>query len=156
MEDHEYIRDAKGFVKEKGFPMPAKPSTEVLPWPRSVGDLTYEELAEHSTIWSGWAGYTRVLLAVASANQVAYESQEGIFRSKEMVKREGDYKTVTALKASIEDSDEMRQYHENAVQSRVQKKILRALLETYEKRVEVISRELTRRTKDIEDARRRT
>jgi hypothetical protein len=73
-----------------------------------------------------------------------------------MVKREGDYKTVTALKASIEDSDEMRQYHENAVQSRVQKKLLRALLETYEKRVEVISRELTRRTKDIEDARRRT
>jgi hypothetical protein len=156
MEDHEYIKGAKAFVKDRGFPMPAKPLTEVPPWPRSVGDLTYEELAEHSTIWSGWAGYTRVLLAVASANQIAYESQEGIFRSKEMVKREGDYKTVTALKASIEDSDEMRQYRDNAVQSRVQKKLLRALLETYEKRVEVISRELTRRTKDIEDARRRT
>ncbi len=154
MEDHPAVSDAKMKIITEGFPRPSKPADDNLGWPKSVGDLTNEQLALHLTVWSGWAGYTRVLLAVASANQVAYESQKGIFRSQEMVKHAADYKTVTALRAAVDSSETIQRYDENFMQARVEKKILSSLLETYVERESVISREITRRRGDMEDARR--
>lgn len=152
MKNHQYVENAKHLVLEKEkLPMPRKPRGDVLDWPRSVGDLSQEDLAEHLTVWTAWAGYTRGLLASASANQVAYESQQGIFKSKEMIRQEGDHKTVTAMKAAVESSEEFLECEENATQSRVNKKILESLLVTYENRRDVISREITRRSKEFDE-----
>lgn len=154
MEDHEYVSAAKRRIKDDGFPLPCKPVVENLQWPSSVQGLSTGELAEHLTIWSGWAGYTRVMLAIAEANKIAYKSQQTVYRSSEMVKQERYYKTVTALKAAVDSSGDMLRYVQEATQAKIEKKFLVALLYTYEERVSVISREITRRRQDYDDSRR--
>jgi predicted nucleotidyltransferase len=107
------------------------------------------------TYWTGWAGYARTMLASVSSELSMYESQLGVFRSKEMLRIEGQFKTVTAAKAAVEELSEVQERVRENQPLKAKKALLQAVLTTYEERSAVISREISRRGMDFSEASRK-
>ena len=154
--DHETTQVITQFVRDGGFPMPRKPPGEELQWPSNVADLSPDELAQQLTYWSAWAGYTRVVVAKAEINEVAYKRTVETVRSRRMLELDGEYKTVTALKVAVENDEVLVIAGDNQDASKSMRKMLKAFLDTYEDRCKVLSREISRRGMDAEFSRRQT
>lgn len=149
-DDSRTLKRADHAVNNGGFPLPNKPTgdPESLPWPNNVGDLTPAELAHHMTWWSGWTASIRYAVARAETNELAFSEsrrlkvQVGIHRS------EGDKKTVTELRASVEQGRDIQDLDARILLAKAEKKMLRALLAGYEEKYTCVSREISRRSRE--------
>jgi hypothetical protein len=153
-DDHEKTTELKQMIFEDGYPMPKQPK-EKIDWTLDVARLPPEELTRQMAYWSSWAGYTRAMLAAAEVNESFYKRQADLERGKQMISREKDFKTVTALKASIDQSEEIQYSLEKASASTNFGRLLKALLTTYEDREKILSREISRRNMEYESSRNR-
>jgi hypothetical protein len=145
------LRRAQQKVGQLGLPLPEKPggrSTEVS-WPRNIADLSAEELARHMTWWEGWAAFAEYHLAEADTNAISFEKRLDLETQVRIHKSEGDYASVTALKASVAQQKDLQELQGKALQASAEKKLLRALLEGYRGKRDTISREITRRTREV-------
>ena len=149
MEDSNTVKNAEAEIRALGLPIPdpLDKDKEIL-WPENVADLSPLELAEHLTWWSGWSAFIRYPLARAETNEAAFEKQLGIERSFRLHKSEGDYKSVTELKASVDNQKDIQLMQAKVLEASATKKLLRALLEGYETKYNTISREITRRNNE--------
>lgn len=156
MTDSRTVLAADDAIKEMGFPIPVKPlgMPQDLIWPKNVADLSSNDLARHMTWWSGWSASARYALARAETNEEAYSEarrlkvQQGIFKS------EGDYASVTELKAAVEQGKDVQELDAKLLKARAMKKMLKALLTGYEEKYAVVSREISRRTREEYEANR--
>jgi ribosomal protein L35 len=155
-EDSKTLKKARTYVEELGLPLPGRPGAEVLEWPENVADLESTELAFHLTSWAGWSGYARFQLAVAETNYAAFSAEHDVTEQVRLFKSKGDYKTVTEHKASVNQAPDMRELRAKMLVAEAEKKMIKALLEGYENKYATISREISRRTADMEESRHRS
>lgn len=154
-EDSASVQAADAVIAKLGLPLPRKPEKCGEPeWPQNVSDLTPEELTQHLTWWKGWTAHTRWHLARIEGNFIAAEEMYRKLTSELTYKSEGDYGTVTALKASVANAPEVLKARKKVLEAKVTVGLVRALLDGYEDKFIAISRELTRRGKDFDEDKR--
>ncbi len=151
--DSRTLTKATNRVVELGVPLPKDPDPEEVSWPRNVGDLTSDDLAHHLSWWSGWASYIRYHLARAETNAAAFSEEYSVMKQELIVKSDGDYRTVTEMKASIEQLPVMTDCKAKVLEANAMKRMLSALLEGYEQKYNTISREISRRGAEIAGSR---
>jgi len=147
MEDSQTVIKARKKIEKLGLPVPDKPAggSADLEWPANVGDLSVDELAEHMSWWTGWASYARQHLAEADTNAAAYKEQYSTSMSEAVFKSEGDYGTVTEMKAAIAQRPDLQKIQARVLEASGIRDMVKALLAGYEEKRATISREITRR-----------
>lgn len=141
------LGSAEQRITDLGLPLPGKPgrSPDTVEWPDNVATLGPEEIAEHMTWWIGWAGHARYQLARIETDLEAFEAEYALERQTRIFKSKGDYATVTELKAAIDQAPDMAKMQAKILQAQATKKLLRALVASYEEKNSTISREISRR-----------
>lgn len=143
----------KWLVEELGLPLPKKPvhepEGEAPEWPRNIADLTPDDLAHHMTWWSGYETFAKYQLARIATTLASIEDSASLKFDKFMFKSQGDYPTVTAAKAAFRQKPENVSVQEEILGLQAQVKMLSALVEGYEKKFAVISREVSRREMEL-------
>lgn len=156
VKDSATLTSTIGYVDSCGYPLPESPGNpDDVSWPGSVGDLTPDELSHQLTWWAGWASHVRYALASAETNETAFDKALKIEIQSRIVKSSGDYKNVTEAKAAASTSRDIQLLEAKLLRAQAQKKMLRALLEGYEAKYNTVSREMTRRAKELEESTRR-
>lgn len=156
MENSKTLKTAEAEVARCEFPLPDKPvgkSTDIT-WPANVADLSPAQLAKHMTWWSGWSSNIRYALAKAETNETAFGEQRRLAVQIGIHKTEGDYKTVTEIKAAVEISKPIQKLDAKILEAKALKKLLKALLAGYEEKYATVSREISRRQKEEYEERR--
>lgn len=158
------LEKAEAKISDLGLPLPSKPKlTEEeklegitdLEWPRNIADLSPYDLAEHMSWWSGWGGFARYHLARAISNFKAFQEELDIETKKRIYKSSGDYKTVTECKAAISQMPDMVKKAIRKTEAEALVEMLKALLEGYEGKYTVTSREISRRGMDYDENKER-
>lgn len=150
MGDSKAVERAAEVIDSLGLPLPNRPAEDAssLEWPSNVADLGPEELAKHMSWWSGWSAYARYHLAWSDTNATAAKEQFLYLENDRIHKSEGDYKSVTELKAAVSRMPEIREAKANFLVVDSVRKMVKSLLEGYEQKYSTISREISRRGMD--------
>jgi len=151
MSDSGTLDRAQSRVASFGFPLPDAPKNKDLDWPSNVADLGSQELAEHMTWCTGWANFARYELAKAETNLAAFTAEYKFLMNDRLSKSSGDRKSVTEKKAEIGRMPDLQKIEQRVLQADAETKLLKALLESYEKKYQTISREITRRGADFDE-----
>jgi hypothetical protein len=101
------------------------------------------------TWWAGWAATIRYALARAETNELAFKEARRFLVQKGMYERQGKYEKITELKAIVEQTDEVKNHDKELLKAQAMKAMLSALLDGYEKKYTVISREISRRQQEM-------
>lgn len=150
------LEKAEDLVARLGLPLPAKPERNdgvIIQWPDNIGDLSPDDLAEQMTWWTGWSTYLRYALAKVESDLSANESAENVNEKKHLFRSSGDYGTVTAAKAAYSQRPDAEKAAMHIQELSAQKKLLKALLEGYDKNYDTISREISRRGGEMKGGR---
>jgi len=153
VKDSKTLKRARTKMKELGIPLPEKGDPKAhVSWPGNVGDLSSEEIAQHMTWWTAWSGFVRYELAEVETNVAALTAELELVKGEAMHKSEGDYKTVTELKAAVAQMSSVQTAEAMVLEASATKRMLKALLVGYEEKYQTISREVSRRQGDREEA----
>lgn len=153
MDDMETTKKAEAEIDRLGLPRPDRPAENVgdLDWPGNIGDLESEQLAEHMTWWTGWAVYARYHLARAETNSEALKAEYKVRYNETLSVVEATYKTVAAAKSAVEKLPDMVRLSAKIQAADAIKRQVKSLLEGYEAKYAVVSREISRRKVDMDD-----
>ena len=139
-----------------GFPTPTKPSTFGKPYtfPEDVAGLGSTDLGRWLFKLAGWKGYTIKMLAVAdSVNYVMNEVLEAKITMK-MATYVSDKKLVKdALRGKIIGEDtELKELKCKCIEKTGEVMMLKRLLDMYSSQLDIISREISRRSIEMKNA----
>jgi len=153
MDDMETTKKAEAEIDRLGLPRPERPAENVgnLEWPSNVGDLESDQLAEHMTWWTGWAVYARYHLARSETNVEALKAEHKIRVDDYLAKQGSTYKTLAEAKAAVGNKPDMTKLQVKIQAADAIKRQVRSLLEGYEAKYAVVSREISRRKADMDD-----
>lgn len=149
------LKAAEEVVSRLKLPLPRRPDmSDQADWPGSLGEIETSELVRLLTWCKGWAAHTRWHLARVEGNLEAAEEEYKSLTMSLTFKSEGDYRTVTELKASVANAPAVAKIRKRVLETKLTAKLVRSLLEGYEDKFEAVSRELTRRGREFDDERR--
>jgi len=153
MDEMETTKRAELAIDKLGLPRPKRPAEAVssLDWPNNVGDLSSDQLAEHMTWWTGWSGYARYHLARSETNSEALKAEYKMRFNEALTKYGASYKSVTEAKSYVENMPDLLRVKVKIEEADAIKRQVKALLEGYDAKYTVVSREISRRKADMDD-----
>lgn len=139
---------AKKLRRQRRMPSVNAPTRDALAFPDSLADLPTQELSNHLTYWSSWAAYTQnevaILEGAAGTARAEFEMEWDLRYSS------SNYNSVTDKRHTVGASKAVRLKRRIFVQLEVDSKIMRAMFLAYERYYNAVSRELTRRLRELE------
>lgn len=129
----------------------SKPSDEQVTLPRDITTVNSEELGELFTQLTAWADY------IASQLVMAQLEERSALRAKERLENSMSFKRlgaqvkgerVTAIKAEIASHQDIIDLENEYEEKYAYRKLLEMLMNNHERDLQLVSREITRRSND--------
>lgn len=132
----------------EGFPLPAKPQYDVPTLPQDIGELDDASLMELFVQFSAWAGFYGVKVAVAEVEEQQLEGELRVEEAKATVRNWGGTSEarVTIAKANRDMDRTVVELREKLLALKAFRKLVATLHENVTREMNLVSRELTRRT----------
>jgi hypothetical protein len=129
----------------------AKPDLSQVQMPADITMLSSEQLAEKFTQLTAWADYIASQLAVAQIEERAAQRSLDVAENKLLVKlmaSAGRGDRITLVKAQVSVDDTVLALAQTAEEKYAYRKLVEMLLSNHERDLQLVSREITRRTND--------
>jgi hypothetical protein len=129
----------------------SKPNLEQVVMPSDITMLSSEQLAEKFTHLTAWADYIASQLAVATIEERSAQRQLDVMENKILVQKmatpvRGERITLVKAQVSVDERVlDLAQILEEKYQYR---KLVEMMLSNHERDLQLVSREITRRTSD--------
>lgn len=146
------LEDIKNDFKK--FSLPSKPKSfgEEYYFPERIDTLNSPELGSWMFKLAAWKGYALRMTALSEIDRSWLKSQHDNKVSKKIAQESVDNKKVTkdyALGKLIIEDEEFKIVRGNLISKETELEGLRQVLEIYTMQIEVISREISRRSLDV-------
>jgi len=144
----EAVKRAKQYVTQLGLQVPADPSVEdrntELPW--NLSESSQADLSQLMTGYSRLKAFARYHHAIASATvrDLAGELKSTV--GEDLLVTQGD--TVTIRKAQVMASPGIKALNRQLLDAQVLEEMLKSLLDGYDDKYKVVSREISLRDND--------
>jgi hypothetical protein len=147
-------------IQKAGLPVPTRPSENgdlFAEWETvkqrygGMANIPFSELGDFLDRWTGMVAYARWTEAVADIDQTAAVEIRDTIRDQLYTLQDGGREIRSALVAT---ESLYREWEGKYVEATAMYKAVRGLRESYEQRLNSISREITRRGSDVVDSRR--
>jgi hypothetical protein len=128
-----------------------KPDLEQVQMPADITMLSSEQLAEKFTQLTAWADYIASQLAVAQIEERAAQRSLDVAENKLLVKlmaSAGRGDRITLVKAQVSVDDTVLALAQTAEEKYAYRKLVEMMLNNHERDLQLVSREITRRTND--------
>lgn len=133
-------------AKEDGFALPRRPSEDIPGLPDDITSLSDIELMEamrEQTAWLEYAGY-RLVRGEIEERELELEINQRI--AVRLSGERGGTERVSIAKAQAEADPEIQDLRQQHMQAQAYRKLVSNLRDATERRITLVSRELTRRT----------
>jgi hypothetical protein len=128
-----------------------KPELDQVQMPADITMLSSEQLAEKFTQLTAWADYIASQLAIAQIEERAAQRSLDVAENKLLVKlmaSAGRGDRITLVKAQVSVDDTVLALAQTAEEKYAYRKLVEMMLSNHERDLQLVSREITRRTND--------
>lgn len=128
-----------------------KPELDQVKMPADITMLSSEQLAEKFTQLTAWADYIASQLAVAQIEERAAQRQLDVMENKLLVEKMAQPvrgERITLVKAQVSVDDRVLDLAQTLEEKYQYRKLVEMLLANHERDLQLVSREITRRTND--------
>jgi hypothetical protein len=129
----------------------SKPSDEQVTLPRDITQIDSEALGELFTRLTAWTDYIASQLTMAQLEERAALKKKDYLENTMLVKRMGaqvEGERVTAVKAEISVNQDVIDLDTDYEEKYAYRKLVEMLLTNHERDLQLVSREITRRSND--------
>lgn len=141
-------------VQAEGFALPRRPSEDVPGLPDDITSLSDIELMEAMREQTAWLEYAGYRLARGEIEERELELEINQLLAIRLSGERGGNERVSIAKAQAESDPEIQELRQRHMQAQAYRKLVGNLRDASERRITLVSRELTRRT-SMEPASRR-
>jgi hypothetical protein len=134
-----------------------KPSTEQVVLPSDVTAISSEQLGEIFTRLTAWTDYVSSQLVMAQLEERSALKKREMLENTLLIKRMGAHtkgERVTTVKAEIAVHPEVVSLDNDYEEKYAYRKLVEMLLTNHERDLQLISREITRRSNDLRATRK--
>lgn len=134
-----------------------KPSTEQVVLPSDVTAVSSEQLGEIFTRLTAWTDYVSSQLVMAQLEERSALKKREMLENTLLIKRMGAHtkgERVTTVKAEIAVHPDVVSLDDDYEQKYAYRKLVEMLLTNHERDLQLISREITRRSNDLRATRK--
>jgi len=135
-----------------------KPSEEQVKLPRDITAIASEELGELFTQLTAWADYINSQLTMAQleerAAQKKLEFTENTMLIKRMLSPQVKGERITAVKAEVSIHPDIVALDNDHEEKYAYRKLVEMLRDNHERDLQLVSREITRRSNDLRSTRK--
>jgi hypothetical protein len=134
-----------------------KPSTEQVVLPSDVTAVSSEQLGEIFTRLTAWTDYVSSQLVMAQLEERSALKKREMLENTLLIKRMGSHtkgERVTTVKAEIAVHPEVVSLDNDYEEKYAYRKLVEMLLTNHERDLQLISREITRRSNDLRATRK--
>lgn len=131
-----------------------KPEGEQVRLPGDITVISSEELGKLFTELTSWTDYINSQLTVAQLDERAALKKKDFVENTTLIKRMGSQakgERVTAIKAEISIQPEIVQLDNDYEEKYAYRKLVEMLLTNHERDLQLVSREITRRSQNRRD-----
>lgn len=128
-----------------------KPELDQVSMPADITMLSSEQLAEKFTQLTAWADYIASQVALAQIEERAAQRQLDITENKLLVQKmatAGRGDRITLVKAQVSVDDRVLELAQTLEEKYQFRKLTEMMLSNHERDLQLVSREITRRTND--------
>lgn len=128
-----------------------KPDTEQVTLPPDITDITSEQLGEIFTRLTAWTDYIASQLTMAQLEERAALKKKDFTENTMLVRRMGAQvkgERITAVKAEISVDPSVVQLDNDYEEKYAYRKLVEMLLTNHERDLQLVSREITRRSNE--------
>lgn len=128
-----------------------KPSNEQVVLPADITDVTSEELGELFTKLTAWTDYIASQKVMAELEERAALKKKDFTENTMLIRRMGASvkgERITAVKAEISINPELVALENDYEEKYAYRKLVEMLLNNHERDLQLVSREITRRSND--------
>jgi len=129
----------------------SKPSDEQVVLPADITDISSEQLGELFTRLTAWTDYIASQKVMAELEERAAQKRLKLLEDKMMFRRMGAQvkgERVTAIKAEISVNQDIIDLDNDYEEKYAYRKLVEMLLNNHERDLQLVSREITRRSND--------
>lgn len=129
----------------------SKPSDEQVVLPADITDVSSEQLGELFTRLTAWTDYIASQKVMAELEERAAQKRLKLLEDKMMFRRMGAQvkgERVTAIKAEISVNQDIIDLDNDYEEKYAYRKLVEMLLNNHERDLQLVSREITRRSND--------
>jgi hypothetical protein len=129
----------------------SKPSDEQVVLPADITDISSEQLGELFTRLTAWTDYIASQKVMAELEERAAQKRLKLLEDKMMFRRMGAQvkgERVTAIKAEISVNQDILDLDNDYEEKYAYRKLVEMLLNNHERDLQLVSREITRRSND--------
>lgn len=133
-----------------------KPKFEQIVLPYDITMLSSEQLGEIFTKLTAWADYAAAQLTIAQLEERAAQRQLDYRVNNLLVTRMGSSAKgdrITVIKAEIAIDPDVQSYTQAVEERYTYRKLVEVLFNNYERDMQLVSREITRRSNDLRSTR---
>lgn len=139
--------EARAKLEKENLPLPPKPKGDLPMIPRNLSELPDDELMSLFVLFTRWASYLAVQVAMAEIDEEAAQTLVAKAEALVMLGAESASDArVTIRRAKREVDPEVLVHREHHARARAYRKLLQVFFENCERNAQLLSRELTRRT----------
>jgi len=134
-----------------------KPSSEQVTLPQDITDINSEALGELFTKLTAWTDYIASQLAMAQLEERAALKRKEFKENTMLVSRMGAQvkgERITAIKAEVSINPEVVSLENDYEEKYAYRKLVEMLLNNHERDLQLVSREITRRSNDQRSVRK--
>lgn len=128
-----------------------KPELDQVSMPADITMLSSEQLAEKFTQLTAWADYIASQVAIAQIEERAAQRQLDVTENKLLVQKmalAGRGDRITLVKAQVSVDDKVLDLAQTLEEKYQFRKLAEMMLSNHERDLQLVSREITRRTND--------
>lgn len=135
-------------LADEGFGLPSKPRHDVPEIPEDIDDLTDKMLMNLFMELSAWAGYYGYRLAMAEVDEQQYENMLRVEEAKAIIRNWAGTSEarVTVAKAHRDADAYVDAQRQHLLEKKAYRKLIGTLHDNVTRDMNLVSRELTRRT----------
>lgn len=129
-----------------------KPADDQVRLPNDITDISSEDLGELFTRLTSWTDYIASQLTMAILEERAAQKKKDFLENTLLVKRMGAQvkgERITLIKAQISVDEEVQALDNEYEEKYAYRKLVEMLLNNHERDLQLVSREITRRSNDF-------
>jgi hypothetical protein len=134
-----------------------KPSNEQVVLPADITDVSSEQLGELFTRLTAWTDYIASQMAMAVLEERAALKKKEFAENSMLIKRMGSQakgERITAIKAEVSIHPDVVVLDNDYEEKYAYRKLVEMLLQNHERDLQLVSREITRRSNDARFSRK--